>query len=192
MDKPAFTRGYLPHWDSRCVFVTFRLADSLPVSALQEMKAFDMLWEIQREKGELTEEWAEYFRRKRVAFKNELLDKALGSCVLKRSDVRTLLSDVLLHFDGVRYYMHSFVIMPNHVYMVLQPFEGWRIQDIMLSIKTYSAKVINNLLGRKGTFWEREYYDRGIRNERHYYTVIRYIEGNPRHCAPGEFTLYKG
>lgn len=192
MDKPAFTRGYLPHWDGRLVFVTFRLADSLPVNALQEMKAFDRLWQIQREKGELTEKWVEEFNRKRATLENELLDKALGSCVLKRSDVRTLLSDVLLHFDGVRYYMHSFVIMPNHVHMVLQPFEGWRIQDIMLSIKTYSAKVINKLLGRKGTFWQREYYDRYIRNERHYYTVMRYIEGNPRHCAPGEFTLYKG
>lgn len=192
MEKPAFTRGYLPHWDGRLVFVTFRLADSLPVSALQEMRAFDMLWQVKWEQGELTEEWAEDFRRKRAALENELLDKALGSCVLKRSDVRALLSEVLLHFNGVRYYMHTFVIMPNHVHMVLQPFEGWRIQDIMHSIKSYSAKVINQLLGRKGELWQREYYDRYIRNERHYYAVMRYIEGNPRHCAPDEFTLYKG
>ncbi len=192
MEKPAFTRGYLPHWDGRLVFVTFRLADSLPVSALQEMRAFDMLWQVKWEQGELTEEWAEDFRRKRAAFENELLDKALGSCVLKRDNVRALLSEVLLHFNGVRYYMHTFVIMPNHVHMVLQPFEGWRIQDIMHSIKSYSAKVINQLLGRKGELWQREYYDRYIRNERHYYAVMRYIEGNPRHCTSDEFTLYKG
>ena len=192
MDKPAFTQGYLPHWDGRLIFITFRLADSLPVSALQEMKAFDMMWQVQREKGELTSEWEEDFNRKRTTLENELLDRALGSCVLKRSDVRALLSDVLLHFNGERYYMHTFVIMPNHVHMVLQPFEGWRMQDIMLSLKTYSAKVINRLLGRNGTLWQREYYDRCIRNERHYYTVMRYIEGNPRHCTSDEFTLYRG
>jgi REP element-mobilizing transposase RayT len=49
----------------------------------------------------------------------------------------------------------------------------------MHSLKSYTASEANKLLGRRGTFWMEEYYDRYIRDERHYVKTVAYIENNP-------------
>lgn len=191
MAKSTYTYGFLPHLSGSLVFVTFRLADSLPMSAMNEIKVFERYWQMKSDRGEWTADMADEYRQKRAALENDLLDKALGSCILKDESVRQQLVDVIMHFDKVRYLVHTFVIMPNHVHLLLEPFEGWRIQDIMHSIKSYSTKVINRMLGRSDVLWEREYFDRRIRDSRHYGAVVRYIEGNPRHCAKGEYSYYR-
>lgn len=187
--KSGLTQGYLPHWNARFVFVTFRLADSLPLYAMEEMKALDDKWY-----GKYAQEWTEQieqaYQRERVILSNELLDKALGSCVLKRTDVREALVKTLMHFDEVCYRMHAYVVMPNHVHLLMETLDEWRMQDLMRSIKGYSARVINAMLGTAGQVWARESYDRYIRDEQHFYRVIRYIQHNSRHCAPDEFALY--
>lgn len=189
MQKSERTHGYLPHWNGRYVFVTFRLADSLPLYAMKEIKAFDERW-----LAEYADKWTAQveleYQRNRAVLGNELLDKALGSCILKREEVREALISVMMHFDKVRYRMHAYVVMPNHVHLLLETFEGLRMQDVMRSLKGYSARVINEMLGRRGKVWARESYDRFIRDEQHFYRVLRYIQNNPRHCTPDEFALY--
>lgn len=189
MQKPGRTYGYLPHWNGRYVFVTFRLADSLPLHAMKEIKAYDERW-----LAEYADKWTEQveleYQRGRAILGNELLDKALGSCILKQEIVRGVLISALMHFDEVRYRVHAYVIMPNHVHLLIETFEGWRMQDVMRSLKGYSGRVINEMLGSKGRVWGRESYDRFIRDEQHFYKVLRYIQNNPRHCAPNEFALY--
>lgn len=188
-EKSGWTYGDLPHWTDPLVFVTFRLADSLPVNSLSEMRCFDKEW-LDKYRSEWTDEIDEQYKRYRKKFENDLLDKALGSCILKRYDVRQIVVDTLMHFNNERYLLHAFVIMPNHVHLLIQMYESVRLQDAMHSIKSFSARKINELLQTKGAVWEREYYDRFIRDSHHYHTVVNYIENNPKHCYRGEYTLY--
>lgn len=187
--RSACTRGFLPHWNARFVFVTFRLADSLPLYAMKEIRAYDERW-FAKYADQWTEEIELKYQRGRAILGNELLDKALGSCILKQVEVRETLITAMMHFDEVRYRVHAYVIMPNHVHMLVETFDEWRMQDVMHSIKSYSAQAINKKLGHPGKLWARESYDRYIRGEQHFYKVLRYIQNNPRHCAPDEFALY--
>jgi putative DNA methylase len=82
------------------------------------------------------------------------------------------------HHDGVRYRLHAWVIMPNHVHVLL---EIWQVPmgKILQNWKGYMAKEANKILGREGAFWAGDYFDRCIRDEDHFRKVVRYIENNP-------------
>jgi REP element-mobilizing transposase RayT len=69
--------------------------------------------------------------------------------------------------------------MPNHVHALLTPCPGWDLGKIVHSWKSYTANECNKLLGRSGAFWQKEGFDRYVRNEVHYYNAAAYIENNP-------------
>ena len=117
-------------------------------------------------------------------------NRGSGECLLKNPECRNIVSDALLHFDNIRYNLLSYVIMPNHVHTVLVPQEEWMVQDIIKSIKHYSALQINKLLGRSGKVWQTEGFDRIIRDEEHYLNILRYINNNPRNLPKEFFSLY--
>ena len=162
-------RGYLPHFDGGQIAqtITFRLADSLPNTILAR-------WE--RELSDLNARDADIERRKRI---ESYLDKGLGSAWMRRPEVANVVENALLHFDGMRYKMPAWVIMPNHVHALLIPLEGFLLEEIVHSWKSFTAKSANRTLKRSGQFWQAEYYDRYIRNGKHYLAAIEYIEQNP-------------
>lgn len=102
-----------------------------------------------------------------------------GSCVLKRPEIAQIVQDALLHFEGQRYHLATWCIMPNHVHVVVQPMGEHRLQDILHSWKSFTATKINSLLDRKGTLWERESFDHLIRRPEHAEHFVRYTEYNP-------------
>ena len=69
--------------------------------------------------------------------------------------------------------------MPNHIHSLFRLFEGFELSGIMHSLKSYCAHEANKLLKRSGQFWMADYFDRYIRNERHFYRAVKYIENNP-------------
>ena len=69
--------------------------------------------------------------------------------------------------------------MPNHVHTLFTPEPGWTLSQIAHSWKSYTASECNRVLTRKGEFWQREPFDRYIRNEQHYENAVSYIEHNP-------------
>jgi REP element-mobilizing transposase RayT len=79
--------------------------------------------------------------------------------------------------DTVLYELIAFAIMPNHVHLLLKPLEN--LATMMQKIKGGSAKVLNQILNKQGRFWAQDYYDRLIRDERHFYQVYNYIRNNP-------------
>jgi putative DNA methylase len=163
------SRGYLPHFDGGAIpqAVTFRLADSLPRARLE-------LW--QAELRQLNRTKADAELRRRI---ERYLDLGHGDCHLRDARVADLVQAALLHFDGTRYRLHAWVVMPNHVHTLFTPAEGYGLSQILHSWKSYTAKEANRLLGRQGQFWEEDYFDRFIRDEHHYAAVIAYIEENP-------------
>lgn len=167
--KGWHSRGYLPHFDCDEItqFITFRLADSLPAELLCEWRA--MLEHLPK-----TE--AESELRRRI---EEYLDGGAGRAWLKNPAVASVIENALLRFDGRRYNLHSWVVMPNHVHVLLAPAAGYGIPGIVHSLKSFTAKKANRALERRGRFWQMDYYDRYIRNEDHYHRTVEYIEMNP-------------
>ncbi|YCM42340.1 transposase [Verrucomicrobiaceae bacterium 227] len=93
------------------------------------------------------------------------------------------------HFKGVRYELDGFVVMPNHVHLLITPKEGFKLSKIMQSMKSFSAKGINVNEERSGKLWQVESFDRIVRNDREFERYVRYIEENPvkANLREGEF-----
>ena len=138
-----------------------RLTDSLPQSKVNEYR-----------EAAVTD--AEF--RKKIEL---YLDRGSGKCWLKRKDVAKIVQDALLFHNGKKYRLIAWVIMPNDVHLLLVPLEGFQLPEILHSIKSYTAKEANKIIGATEKFWQHESFDRYIRNEKHYWAVIRYIENNP-------------
>jgi len=147
--------------------VTFRLADSFPRQLL-------LSWEDELRR--LTEQEADIERYRRI---KAYLDKGVGTAWLHKPAIAHLVQQSLFHFDGDRYRLNAWVIMPNHVHVLLTLSDRYGLSSVVHSWKSYTASEANRLLARKGDFWHREYFDRYVRDERHYATVVRYIEANP-------------
>lgn len=146
--------------------VTFRLHDSLPRSVVEKWKM-----ELPADPDDL----AHVELRKKIATYE---DAGHGRCVLRDPKHAKVVQDALLFFDGDRYRLLEWVIMPNHVHVMIKP-EGDTIDRIIKSWKTHTAKLINQSMGTSGSLWERDYFDRFIRNERHYHAARTYIHMNP-------------
>ena len=107
------------------------------------------------------------------------LDAGHGSCFLKEARIAELVEKALHHFDGVRYRLLSWVVMPNHVHVLIDPLEGWALERIVHSWKSFTAHEANRILGRQGDFWQHDYWDRFIRGPDHLRRAIEYIHANP-------------
>ena len=107
------------------------------------------------------------------------LDCGLGRSFLRIPEVAEIIEENLLKFDGAKYTLHAWVIMPNHGHALLTPAVGVSLSSIMHSAKSFTANQANKLLDRNGTFWAREYFDRYIRNARHFANTLNYIHENP-------------
>jgi REP element-mobilizing transposase RayT len=102
-----------------------------------------------------------------------------GHCWLQQSEIARIVEDALLHFDGDRYRLIAWTIMPNHVHVLIEPIGGHDLGSIVSSWKRFSARMANRALGRSGPFWQDDYWDTYIRNERHFESTVGYIESNP-------------
>ena len=102
-----------------------------------------------------------------------------GEALLGDPRAAGMVEKALLYFDAVRYHLHAWVVMPNHVHALFTPENGFMLSAMLHSWKSFTAKEANRILGRRGQFWQKEYFDRYIRSEEHYWTAIDYIEMNP-------------
>jgi REP element-mobilizing transposase RayT len=163
------SRGYLPHFDGGSLpqFITFRLAQSIPGALINRWRAEMAHLPPQEESVQI---------RQRV---EAYLDSNSAVAWLCEPTVGHVVEESLLHFDGERYHVHAWVIMPNHVHVLMTPAEGYALSTIVQAWKSYSARTANRLLGRDGSFWYHDYFDRSIRDERHLAAVTRYIDENP-------------
>jgi REP element-mobilizing transposase RayT len=187
--KGWYSRGYLPHYDGGSItqFITCRLFDSLPRKILERFRL------------ELETREVEDIDREVMILIEKFLDSGYGECFLKKPEVAEIVKNSLRKFDGERYKLIAWVIMPNHIHLLIRPLNGWELDKILQSFKSFTAQEANKLLQRNGKFWMREYFDRRIRDNLHFEKTIRYIENNPvkaRFCEkPGDWrfsSAYKG
>ncbi|MDQ6656596.1 MAG: class I tRNA ligase family protein [Verrucomicrobiota bacterium] len=183
--------SHLPHWtqDGATYAVNFRLVDSLPETVLQEWQHERReLSRIAAERGEALP--APEQARLDAAFSEKVeayLDAGRGECWLRDPRIAELIRDALLHFDGDRYELAAWCVMPNHVHVIVQPKAGHQLSDILHSWKSFTASRANQLLERDGAFWQAESYDRLIRTEEGLRRQIRYAWENPESAGLGEW-----
>jgi REP element-mobilizing transposase RayT len=167
------SRGYIPHFDSNDVIqhVTFHLADSLPKETVERL-----LTELQNTDPDRREV------EKRCRLET-LVDAGHGACWLQQPDCARIVQEALLHFDGERYRMIAWVVMPNHVHALFQTLQGWNMNAVVAAWKTFTANAIGKIVRQPENplphVWHPEFWDRFIRDENHFASVIDYIHNNP-------------
>ena len=186
--------NHLPHWQQgdALEFVTWRLVDSIPQAKLSEWMELRDTWMKHHPKP--WDETAEQEYHKRFSRKlDEWLDEGYGACVLKDPENAAIVANALRHFDGDRYELDSFVVMPNHVHVLFRPAPDRPLEKVVQSWKGFIAREINRRLGAKGTLWQEDYWDRLIRNERHLFKCREYIRKNPEKAKlrENEYALFE-
>jgi REP element-mobilizing transposase RayT len=200
------THRCLPHWGQAgaTYFITFRTADSLPEPVIRGWREERDNWlrrhhinPLSRNLDELLHSLPSSARREYHNTFNarwhELLDAGHGACVLREPAFSRIVADSLLHFDGDRYQMGEFVVMPNHVHL-LAMFSSFKAMKLQCrSWKKYTAGEINQALGCQGQFWQEESFDHLVRSELQFEYYQRYIAENPvrARLSAGEFVHYR-
>ena len=175
-------RGRMPHWekDSGLYFITFRQADALPKPVLKKIAERHRILVAEETAGvrllpKQQAEMAEFSPRKM----EEYCDRGSGSCALADQRIAGATAAALRFRDGKHYRLLAWCIMPNHVHVVARLLPGADLATVLKTWKQFSSKAANLVLGQSGRFWQREYYDRLIRNEQEYSRAIRYVVENP-------------
>lgn len=107
------------------------------------------------------------------------MDVGYGSCWLKREDVARSVMSVLQELSLTVLTLHAWVIMPNHMHVLMTPDPNLSLGVVINRLKGPAARRANVILGRTGTFWARDYFDRYIRADRHFNRCLDYINYNP-------------
>jgi len=185
----AIHSGKRPHWSQAgvIVFITARLNDSIPQEVFHRWEREKQHW-VEQHGGQghwtdalthlpehLQTEFREHFSRSR----DDLLDDGLGTCVLRDPANAEILAKSLLHFDGDRYRMGDFVIMPNHFHLLAAFPDERSMQAQCDSWLHFTATQINRRTGSKGKLWQQEPFDHLVRSAEQYDYLRQYIAGNP-------------
>jgi len=173
-------RRHLPHWRQAgaTYFVTFRMADSIPQSKLQELNLWRQQWERTHPEPRKEEDWEAYAKHYMTLIER-WMDEGHGECVFQDAECAEILREALMQYAGERYDLFAYVVMPNHCHVVVQPLSDWELEKIIGRWKGASGRVVNAKLGRSGALWQQESYDRIIREEKHLRRVVRYVGKNP-------------
>lgn len=184
-------------------FVTFRLDDSMPKEVVRQ-------WIVEQEKwfqengfgqhgidqalrhGVLPEPLRRQFLKMRNQGWHKSLDHCHGSCLLREPTCAKVVADSLLKFNEDRYDLERFVVMPNHVHLLVQMREGWKLQEQCESWLRFTGRTINAMTSRTGRFWQTEPFDHVVRNDRQFEYLQSYIAENPSKARlrENEFLLW--
>jgi REP element-mobilizing transposase RayT len=200
IDKTIFYKRNLPHIhpEDGTFFITFRLADSLPIKVLQEiknqkeneiklvLKKFNSKEEIEKEKYKIERR---YFGK----LDNLLDNPSEGPRWLENEKIAKIVIEKIHNLDGIRYKLIAYCIMCNHVHLLIDTTgfnkssetnicgktKDYPLADTMRLLKGGTARLCNIELCHKGSFWYEESYDHYVRDEKEFYRIIKYILNNP-------------
>jgi len=91
-----------------------------------------------------------------------------------------MVAGALGQFDGKRYRLFAWCVMPNHVHVVFQTLADNTLEKVLHSWKSYAAKRADLILERSGEFWQHEYYDHLIRDAAEFERAVAYVAENPK------------
>jgi REP element-mobilizing transposase RayT len=166
------SRGRLPHWqlDESTYSVTIRLRDSLPkhiaIALLREREQMIRMTMTGAERAEVDR----LFSLKL----DSCLDEGRGSCIFRDDANASIVAGALQYFDRVRYELHAWCVMPNHIHVMFYLEHGADLERVLHSWKSYTAHEIG-----RGVIWQREYFDRIVRDPQDFWATRNYVLNNP-------------
>ena len=180
----------IPHWfqEYKTMFITFRLADSLPDEAIESLRVDHLFY-----KNDFIVSDYRNKEQYRIALMRKIeqwLSNGHGKCILKHENVRKYVVEALNYYDGTEYIIHAFVVMPNHIHLLLSPLGKLPINTIIGQVKSYSGHKIKKLLNCKDNIWQSNMFDRIVRNGDDFEKIMKYIEDNPKGLLKEHYTLY--
>jgi len=198
MERKLYYRRHLPHFQhpGQEYFVTWCIKDAVPPKALEryskQLKEASNRIDIAKLKkaevhivNELRFEYSKT-RKKYLKAYDDLLHLQTKFIVdLSKDENTQIVLDALCYWDGEKIENYAFCVMSNHVHWVFRVYEKDKngnpvyLQDILKSVKQFSATRINKLENRTGTLWQDESFDTTIRNEVHLYNAKNYTIQNP-------------
>ena len=196
------TEGKLPHWFQPGVtyFITWRTDDSIPRDVLDLWVRRRDDWLRRHGIDPLAPRWSARLdelpncqqHEFHATFSREFLeylDRGYGACVLRRTELAAIVADSLRHFDGQRYVLADFVVMPNHVHLQACLLGATDVQEQCYSWKKFTATKINRVLGQRGRFWHEESFDHLVRTPEYFGHFRRYIadNGNQAGLSPQDY-----
>ena len=167
-------RRRIPHIDSPgCpVFLTWRLHGTLPANRVFPVETLNS--------GQAFVAW------------DRLLDQAqCGPAYLRRPEAAAIVAAHIVSLAGTPsyYQLHAWVVMPNHVHLLVTP--SVRLPEVTRGLKGATARRVNQALGLSGALWQDETFDRLVRNTGEFNRIVGYIEQNPVSAglvsAPGQY-----
>jgi type I restriction enzyme R subunit len=192
-----------PHWSQAgaVVFITFRAHDSIPREVIDRWDREKQEWLRLRGRDSgahwsaiiptLPEKDRADFQKTFDRCREAFLDSCHGRCLLGRPELSKIVADSLLHFDGQRYRMGDFVVMPNHVHLLAVFPTADAMKGQCDSWLHYMAFRINQAVGERGKFWQQEPFDHLVPSPGQYEYLRQYIVNNPRKAGltPGEYRM---
>jgi type I restriction enzyme R subunit len=196
----------LPHWTQpgTVAFITWRTWDSIPASVVETWHAERPRWLLVHGIDGSRADWQAHVARLPAALRREFkqlvfgqwdtsLDRCHGECLLRRPELAAVVANSLKHFDGDRYLLTDFVVMPNHVHLLAAFPDEQAMLTQVESWKHFMAVQINKRLGRKRRVWQVDGFDHLVRSEEQFGYLRDYIEQNPEHAnlVAGEYVHYR-
>ena len=194
-DLESCYRRRLPHWrqSGATYWVTTRLTDAVPENVLKQWNGERRNWlaarglhvsgrsdNLQDLVRQLSPADRVIYRRHFEGRMEKYLDTGHGACYLAQEGCVQIVRDLLLREDGATCHVGDFVIMPNHVHLLVVPMPGHELEDILRLWKGASAHDCNQLLGRRGAFWRKESFDHIVRSLDHLLAYRKYTRDNPK------------
>ena len=195
----------LPHWSQAGTwsFITWRTNDSLPAEVVEEWRRTRDRWLISQGFDPKRDGWRQQLATASFEVRRQFrllladnwerrLDECHGRCELLEPELASIVAKSLRHFDGERYLLDSFVVMPNHVHLIAAFDEPTGMLEQCDNWKHFTSTQINRKLGRMGRFWQPESFDHLIRTEDELHSLRAYIVDNPIRAGlkTNQFVLY--
>ena len=195
----------LPHWLQPGVvcFLTFRTDESIPLEVVERWRSERGRWlrlhginptasnwrhQLQQLDKSVQEEFYDHFSKRW----HDDLDACHGACALRCRDIAEIVGNSLHHFDGDRYELLDFIVMPNHAHVLVAFLNETAMLAQCDSWKHFTAHKINRELKTKGRFWQQDGFDHLVRSEEQSLHLRRYISNNgvKAKLAPLEYLHY--
>lgn len=173
------SRGYRPSFEpvGNVQSLTFRLADAVPMKQIERWErelGLGMLRAANPADTEAT--WSRCELQKRI---ERWEDSGQGECWLRNPEIAAVVDNALRFFDGVRYRLLGWCIMPNHVHVVLEFLPGFAVPEVLHSWKTVTTREANRRLGRTGALWSEDHFEGYLRTTEHFQRVLDSVADNP-------------
>ncbi len=178
-ETTRFRRRHLPHWEvvGGRYFVTVRFADSLPREAVEKLDEFE------RHLTNIVPHSAQFAALQREIFRalEKYLDAGTGSCPLRQPAAAQATLDEFSSLCDWHVTVRNFTVMPNHWHALIIPGAecSHSLSAIMKRLKGRTAKRIRHALGGRGPVWQREWFDRWMRNDAEFEKCAACIRNNP-------------